>query len=712
MFNYHLAFQSPWYLALLALIPVIWWYSFRKLDGLGSVRRTIVLIVRSLVLLGLILALAEIQIVRTSDRLTVIYLLDQSLSIPVQSREAMIKYVNAEIKRHRKNRDRVGVIVFGRDAAIEIPPYDDDVQMASKIESMFDPDYTNLAAAMKLAQASFPEDASKRILIISDGNQNLGNAAEQAQELSQAGTGIDVMPVRYETRAEIIVERVAIAADVRRGQPFDLRVVVSNTATSRPGDSGEVRGRMVLSRSAAGRTDTLSDEPVTLPPGKKVFTIRQEIDTPNFYSYEARFIPDRSEDDAMPQNNRAAAFTYVQGKGRVLLIEDAEHPGEFAVLVERLRKLGLEIDVQSTKQLFTSLAELQSYDTVVLADVPRSSSQDVAFSDAQIAMLVRNTQQMGAGLVMIGGPNSFGAGGWTGTELEKAMPVDFQIKSAKVIPNGALAMIMHASEMADGNYWQKIIAREALKALGPQDYCGVIHWNGREEWLWGQGLMQVGQYRDQMLARLNRMTPGDMSDFEPAMVIAKQGFDKVPALAVKHMIIISDGDPSPPSSSILNKLKNMQVTVSTVGVGTHGQPESRCLSAIATATGGKYWEVKNASALPRIFQREARRVARPLIWEKFPVNPRVRFPHEILSGISDPLPPIKGFVLTDKKENPLVETLLVSPEPAGDKNNTVLASWTYGLGKAAVFTSDAGTRWTGGWVNKELYDKIFGQMIR
>ena len=712
MFNYHLAFQSPWYLALLALIPVIWWYSFRKLDGLGSVRRTIVLIVRSLVLLGLILALAEIQIVRTSDRLTVIYLLDQSLSIPVQSREAMIKYVNAEIKRHRKNRDRVGVIVFGRDAAIEIPPYDDDVQMASKIESMFDPDYTNLAAAMKLAQASFPEDASKRILIISDGNQNLGNAAEQAQELSQAGTGIDVMPVRYETRAEIIVERVAIAADVRRGQPFDLRVVVSNTATSRPGDSGEVRGRMVLSRSAAGRTDTLSDEPVTLPPGKKVFTIRQEIDTPNFYSYEARFIPDRSEDDAMPQNNRAAAFTYVQGKGRVLLIEDAEHPGEFAVLVERLRKLGLEIDVQSTKQLFTSLAELQSYDTVVLADVPRSSSQDVAFSDAQIAMLVRNTQQMGAGLVMIGGPNSFGAGGWTGTELEKAMPVDFQIKSAKVIPNGALAMIMHASEMADGNYWQKIIAREALKALGPQDYCGVIHWNGREEWLWGQGLMQVGQYRDQMLARLNRMTPGDMPDFEPAMVIAKQGFDKVPALAVKHMIIISDGDPSPPSSSILNKLKNMQVTVSTVGVGTHGQPESRCLSAIATATGGKYWEVKNASALPRIFQREARRVARPLIWEKFPVNPRVRFPHEILSGISDPLPPIKGFVLTDKKENPLVETLLVSPEPAGDKNNTVLASWTYGLGKAAVFTSDAGTRWTGGWVNKELYDKIFGQMIR
>ncbi len=712
MFTYRLAFLSPWYLLLLALIPALWWYSFRKVAGLGNVRRMVVLIIRSLVLLGLILALAEIQIVRTSDRLTTIFLLDQSLSIPVQSREAMIKYVNAEIRKHRKDRDRAGAIVFGRDAAIEIPPYDDNVQMAPKIESIFDPEYTNIAAAMKLAQASFPEDAAKRIVIISDGNQNLGNAVEQAQGLAQAGVGIDVMPVRYQTRAEIIVERVAIPADARRGQPFDLRVVITNTAAPRPGDSGEVRGRLQLTRSAAGRTDILSDETVILPPGKKVFTIRQEIDQPNFYSYEARFIPDRPEDDAMPQNNRATAFTYVQGKGRVLFIEDAERPGEFAVLVDRLRKQGLEIDVQSTSQLFTSLADLQPYDAVVLADVPRATSQDVAFSDAQIAMLVRNTQQMGAGLVLIGGPNSFGAGGWTGTELEKAMPVDFQIKSAKVVPNGALAMIMHASEMANGNYWQKVIAREAVKALGPQDYCGVIHWQGRETWLWGPGLLPVGQFRDQMLTRLDRMTPGDMPDFDPTMTLAKQGFDKVPTLAVKHMIIISDGDPSPPSSSILNKLKSMQVTVTTVGVGTHGQPESSRLSSIASATGGKYYEVKSANSLPKIFQIEARRVARPLIWEVHPVNPRVRFPHEILSGIDDPLPPIKGFVLTDKKENPLVETLLTSPEPAGDKNNTILASWTYGLGKAVVFTSDAGARWTGDWVNRELYDKLFGQMVR
>ena len=156
--------------------------------------------------------------------------------------------------------------------------------------------------------------------------------------------------------------------------------------------------------------------------------------------------------------------------------------------------------VKASDAPFDSLADLQPFDAVVLANVPRSTNENVHFTDDQIDMLVRNTQQMGAGLVMLGGPNSFGAGGWTGTELEKAMPVDFQIKNAKVVPRGALVMLMHASEIAEGNHWQKVIAKEAIKTLGTQDYCGILHWSGNEQWLWGRGLAVVGENRDRMLA--------------------------------------------------------------------------------------------------------------------------------------------------------------------------------------------------------------------
>ena len=284
---------------------------------------------------------------------------------------------------------------------------------------------------------------------------------------------------------------------------------------------------------------------MTLPPGKKVFNLRQSIDAANFYTYEAKFVPDRPEDDAMPQNKRATAFTHVAGKGQVLLIVSQERPNEYNLLAERLRQHGLEVVVRGTDRLFSSLAELQIFDTVVLANVPRATSDEVSFSDEQIDMLVRNTQQMGAGLVMLGGPESFGAGGWTGTELEKAMPVDFQIRNAEVAPRGALVLLMHASEIAQGNGIQKQIAKEAIKTLGSQDYCGVMQWNGNEVWIYGQGPVEIGQYRNKLLGAVDRMVPGDMPDFEPAMLLAEQGFAGLLSkqVAVKHMIVLSDGDP-------------------------------------------------------------------------------------------------------------------------------------------------------------------------
>ena len=188
MFSYHPTFAAPAYLAILVLLlPVLWWYSFRRLVGLGRVRRWLALALRTLVVALLVMAAADLQIVRSNDHLTVIYLLDQSLSIPQEQREAMIKYVKEEVHAHRREKDRAGVIVFGREAAIELPPFDDDLQMGTSIESLFDPQATNIAAAMKLAQATFPEDAARRIVLVSDGNQNQGNALEQAQALAAGG---------------------------------------------------------------------------------------------------------------------------------------------------------------------------------------------------------------------------------------------------------------------------------------------------------------------------------------------------------------------------------------------------------------------------------------------------------------------------------------------------------------------------------------------
>jgi uncharacterized membrane protein len=713
-------FDQPRYLLLLLLLPVLWAVSFRSLSGLGTWRRLVALGLRSLVFLLIVLALAETQFLRRSDRMTVIYLLDQSASIPQAQREAMVEYVKDAVSEYRDSsrRDRAALIVFGRNANIEVPPVDADLPILGQLESLFDlrTDATNLAAAMKLAQATFPEDSSRRIVIVTDGNENAGDAEAIARLLADDGVGIDVVPIQLGDRPEVFVERVTLPADIRKGQPFEVRAVVNNVFEPTKDNSGEVVGTLRLTRRAGQTQETLAEQKVTLSPGKNVFPLTNRIDRPDFYEYETVFVPDDPNSDVMTQNNRATAFTQVLGEGHVLLIEDWENPGEFDYLIDRLRAMNIQVTVQPSNELYSSLAELQRYDSVILANVPRSSGDETQvtnFSDSQIEMLVHNTQDMGCGLIMIGGPQSFGAGGWTNTELEKAMPVDFQINNAKVVPVGALGMVMHASELAQGNFWQKKIAEEALNALGPQDFCGVIHWNGKEEWLWAhpQGLIKVGGNKRRMMALLGRMTPGDMPDFDPSLRLAAASFRQCTEAAIKHMIVISDGDPSPASGAVLQEFVDQGIKITTVAVGTHGPAGHQELQRVASATSGKYYVVNNPQALPRIFQREARRVARPLVKEGI-VQPIVRSRHEILQGIDGAPPPIRGFVLTSVKQNPLVEVLLISPEPADETNATLLATWTYGLGRAAVLTTDAGKRWADDWLGWEGYDKLFSQLVR
>src|SRR5688572_8226178 len=118
--NFHgqqIGFNRPEFLWLLAILPVLWVWSFRSLAGLGRIRRVVILLLTSTVVALLIAALAEIQLQQISERITVIYLLDQSESIPAYQREAMLRYVKLEVEKHRNHErgDRAGIIVFGRD---------------------------------------------------------------------------------------------------------------------------------------------------------------------------------------------------------------------------------------------------------------------------------------------------------------------------------------------------------------------------------------------------------------------------------------------------------------------------------------------------------------------------------------------------------------------------------------------------------------------
>ena len=697
-----ITFDRPWYLLLLALAPLLWWLGRNSLTGLGAFRRVVVYGLRTAVLLLLVLALAELQWVRQSHRLTVIYLLDQSLSIDVAQRQAMIRYVNTAVERHRDGEDRAGVIVFGRDASVEIPPFHEDVRIEDRIASLLDPEYTNLAGAIKLAQASFPEGSSKRIVIVSDGNQNLGDALQQARAAAAAGVGIDVVPVSFESSGEVAVERVVLPQDVRKGTPFDLRVVLNNAG---PADSAPVKGRLIVSERTDDQPTVLSDQPIELPPGKRVFTLREQIDQPNFYNYEARFVPDDPAQDRLSQNNRATANTHVRGSGQVLLIEDYEHEGEHTHLVARLRSENLEVTIRPSNQLFASLTELQPYDTVVLANVPREH-----FTDEQVTMLVTNTHDMGAGLIMLGGPSSFGAGGWAETELEVAMPVDFEIKNLKVAPSGALMLVIDCSGSMTGDKLEMSIAAAiaAVKVLGERDQVGVVRFESDAQTV--VPMQRVGTRRA-IIQQISRLAGGGGTNMMPGMIEGYRGLNKAES-SIRHMIVLTDGQTAGSGYEDI-AADNFKRGITTTGVAVGADAAATLLESISRAGGGKCYVVHDPKAIPRIFMKEARRVARPLIHENAAgFKPHAQGGHSILNGIGDSLPPLTGFVMTTIKQNPLVELSIRSPEPDMADNTAILATWTYGLGKTAAWTTDVGARWAGNWDQWENYDKLFGQLVR
>jgi uncharacterized membrane protein len=711
--NLPVTFGRPWWLLAIPLIlPPLIWFSARSLAGLGGVRRGLAILVRATVLTLIILALAETRAVLRNESLTTLFLIDASQSIPAEWRDPMFELVNRAIREQRRPEDLAGVIAFGREAKVEIPPTPAATQF-NRLENTLDTEHTDIADAIKLALASFPEDSARRIVILSDGNANQGNAYEQALQAAELKVQIDVVPVEYRYDNEVLVEKIAVPSDVKQGDTVNLNVVVRATAPT--------HGGLQVYQEAAGYRTAVFDKPieVDLERGINVRTLKQTITEPTFYRFTAEFVPDPDSGDQRGTNNRADAFVYARGKAHILLIEGTR--GEHDELVQALKSKEVEVTtlaapsigptgIEGGDPLPSDLSEIQQYDAVILGNVARDS-----LTDQQIQMLETNTHDMGAGLIMLGGPQSFGAGRWHKTPVEKALPVDMEIKDLKVQGKSALVMVMHASEIPEGNYWQKVIAQEAIKTLSPFDEAGLIHWQGQEAWLFT--LQAIGERRTAMLRAIDRMTPGDMPDVDPSLIMGLKALRASNALT-KHYIIISDGDPTPPTATVINQLIANKVTVTSVLVSAHGGDliGPGWMQNIAKQTKGRFYNVQNPKALPRIYQKEVRLISRPLIFEREqPWNVLVNPPNagaETIAGFTaESLPPISGLVLTSLKENALVEAPLHSPLPAG-QFNPILAHWKYGLGRSVAFTSDAGRKWATAWPSWDGYAAFWWQVVR
>ncbi len=685
--NLPVHFGSPHLLLLLLALPAVVLLAKRSLAGLDPIRRTLAVALRLAVVGCLALALAEIEWRRVDDRLTVIFVVDQSLSIPPKQREEALRFVGEASGHLDPTTDEALLIVFGKDASIETKLVKN--QTLPTISSVIAPEHTDVSKALRLALASFPQGSRKRIVLVSDGNETRGEMAKEVELARQQGVEVSVLPVHYKYANEALVEKITVPPQAKLEQPFTGRVVIRSFAKT------DATLRLYLD---GGLEETRA---IKLEPGLNVETFQWSLGRAGFFSVEATI---ETPNDTLYQNNEAHSFVHLQGESKVLYVYGVE--GESEPLLEALERERIEVEAIDATAFPFHPTELQSYDAIILDDVPSADLTKQQQSNIEYAV-----QHLGTGLIMIGGPDSFGAGGWIETPVEDALSVEMEIKSKKIIPKGALAMIMHSCEFADGNTWAVRIVQAAIDKLSKKDEVGVLiyDWQGADKWLFP---LQPATNKARLKALCNTMPAGDMPTFDPTMKLAVNGLIKSTA-TVKHMIILSDGDPQQPSAKTLADAVKHKITISTIAIAPHGGPngfEVNLMKKIASKTGGKFYLARDPRQLPKIFIKEAARVSRSLILEET-FRPRLRHTGEVLKGFHpDDFPPLHGYVMTQTGPGTTKERAQVLLE--SHKGDPILAYWRYGVGKSIAFTSDARGRWAKDWLAWPKYTNFWAQCVR
>ncbi|MEX2501875.1 MAG: VWA domain-containing protein [Trueperaceae bacterium] len=371
------------------------------------------------------------------------------------------------------------------------------------------------------------------------------------------------------------------------------------------------------------------------------------------------------------------------------------------VAADLLRAQGVEVEELEPEEVRTPI---DAAAVIVREEASR-------FTTSQLASLA-SWVEAGGGLLMTGGPASFGLGGWYRTPVEAVLPVDSDLRSDVEVPLVAMVMVLDRSgSMAAENPSRMALARqgvaEVIELAFERDLLGLVAFDDQSEWVF-ELRPATSRGKLEMLAALRGVTPRGGTILGPSLVEATEALRASDA-AIKHVIVLSDGilydgtglfsGPAVDLVGVAESAHDNDITISTIAIG-EGREEER-LETIARSAGGRYHEAFDVSTLPRIFAGEAMTVSRSLL-RSDPGAPAVGT-HPLLSGSGAPPGPT-AYVATTLK--PDAEALWGYAD-----DESLLSVRRHGLGRSAAFTSDL-SRWAGDLAAWPEFPGLFADLVR
>ena len=674
----NIEFARWWPILGLVAVPFIWRLSQHSTLGSSPRHRAVGAAFRIAVVVLLISALLEPVWHRSGKWMSVVYVLDVSSSIDPSFVGTAIDWIASTNK--QGDPAHAAFIAFGGSAravataegirSVEVSPDGANRSINQGV--------TNLEVAMARAFRSFDPRYLKRLVLITDGNENAGYVSRVLGEAQENEVRVFTLPAVVRGEGDSWVEGIDLPDDIREREPVTATVrVFSRVGT-------------IATIELLGDDGTLETREVRLEPGLNEVDFEVRLPAGGAGTLTGRL---QSENDPFAQNDIHTQAISVGTRPRILYVEGRLASSNY--LRDALSSEGMDVAVVGPELLPETSAALEGFDLVLLSDVPME-----ALGGDQVNAILEYVRDFGGGFIFAAGESSYGEEGYSGSVIEELLPIWFEINEKR--KELALIIVLDKSYSMVGPKLElsKEAAKAALDLLEPTHSFGLITFDDTP---YVTVPLQLAVEKDRINDFISRIIAGSQTNIFPALETAFAALEDSEA-EIRHIILLSDGKTyADDYEELVSLMSASEITVSSVAVGQEADRE--LLANIAAWGRGRSYFIQDAERVPRIFIQETQIASQSTLVEET-VRTTVVTSVEAFTDIDlDAAPPLYGYVRTLAKET--AEVLIQS-----DSENPLLARWRYGLGRTAIFTSDVKNRWAADWLTWDGYGKFWSQLVR
>jgi Ca-activated chloride channel family protein len=678
-----LTFARPEAFDLLVVIAILlaWW-----LWQAHSMMRSIAPILRALVLVLLVAALADPHSVMRSEGSARPALIDASASITAQMRAFTVNLLRNQLKL----RSGDPAVIFAT------TPVENTIGGALATLtgangcSSCGPSATNLEAALN----QIASDADARggpIVMVTDGWQNRGEAANAVNALRAAGIELYIFtPPGAQSIANVAMTQLILPPALAKAEPFALGVTMANL------NAVPAAGTITILRNG----QLLDQRTVTIAPGEARFDFPVHTESAGLVNYRAVFKPANPALDSFPEDDSLQGWVGIGAQRKVLIVTGADRDAKY--LDGIVRRIGLDPTTVVAGNGGWD-GSPKGYDLVVLNNVPRSRVGQAAQN-----ALVQYVAD-GGSLAMVGGDQSFGLGGWQDSPIARVMPVVMKPPQRHERKRALVLIIDKSGSMGrnDKLEYAKAAALTVSKTLGDNDLISVIGFDSQPFVI--IPLETVANSRPYFDELINRLKARGTTYLMPALQEAERALAQSGA-AIKHVVILTDGETGGTAAMYYDLVSSMHrdggVTISTIAVGR--EANLALLESISKYGGGGFYQTDSPANLPQLFLEDVRQRGGDTTMVEKEFVPYTVSPDPVLKELAGrQLPALKGFVATDLKPGASLSVFVNS----GGVRAPVVASWKFGAGKALAVTTDASGRWSAGWIENGVFGALWDKLV-